>query len=84
MVNVLSSNGYILIGSKISNLNFTNAIEKKRVFNLYEVPKFFGSPSSLLSTSLRVRWGSEVLQPRLRVDSINMEGEPHLYSCQLF
>lgn len=40
MVNVLSSNAYILIGSKISNLNFTNAIEKKRVFNLYEVPKF--------------------------------------------
>ena len=30
----------MLIGSKISNLTYTSTIEKKRVFNLYEVPKF--------------------------------------------
>lgn len=40
MVNVLSSNLYILIGSKISNLSYTSTMEKKRVFNLYEVPRF--------------------------------------------
>ncbi len=40
MENVLSSNAYLLIGSKIFNLLYSTTLERKKMFNLYEVPKF--------------------------------------------
>ncbi len=40
MENVLSSNAYLLIGSKIFNLFYSTTLERKKMFNLYEVPKF--------------------------------------------
>lgn len=39
--NALSSNSYILIGSKIYNLYYSTSLERKKIFNLYEIPKFF-------------------------------------------
>lgn len=40
MENVISSNAYILAGSKIFNLYYSTSIERKKVYNIYEVPKF--------------------------------------------
>lgn len=40
MENVLSSNSYLLIGSKIYNLFYSSTLERKKAYNLYETPKF--------------------------------------------